>query len=69
MSTVSHIVEEVLKKNKDIRGLRYEPKGKGDDMGLGRDKLYRAFIKKAAKKLNKKIDFTKSGGTTLAIFK
>lgn len=69
MSTVSTIVEEVIKKNPEIRGIRYEPKSKSnDDLGKGRDNLYRAFIKGSAKKIGKSVNFIQQGGTVFAMF-
>jgi len=68
MSTVSTILQEVLSKNDDIRGIRYDPQGKGDDLGKGRDKLYRAFIENSTKKLGKGVKFMQQGGTVFAMF-
>lgn len=71
MSTIRAVVEEYLDKNKEIRGLRYNPQSKGGDgslgsgdIGSGRDRLYKAFISK-----NRKVEYVKQGATVFVIFK
>jgi hypothetical protein len=68
MATVSTILQEVLMENSTIKGIRYEPQGKGNDLGKGRDTLYRAFIENATKKLGKGVKFIQQGGTVFAMF-
>lgn len=72
MATITDVIENVLQKSNDILGIRYEPKGKAsnnNDLGKGRDTLYRAFIGNAVKKINKSVNFMQQGGTVFAIFK
>jgi hypothetical protein len=72
MATVTDVIENILTKSEDIRGIRYEPKGKtssNKDQGKGRDTLYRAFITNSAKKIKKSVDFVQQGGTVFAMFK
>lgn len=55
MATIVDIVKFAIKDltkgssgNEDIRGLKYMPVGKGNDLlGMQRDKLYQAYIEKA----------------------
>jgi hypothetical protein len=75
MATVSEVIENILKSNPEIRGLRYEPKAKSgqNDLGKSRDALYKMFIKKSIKKLNKSVEFVggspQQGGTVFAMIK
>ena len=66
MATVVDVIENIVNSNEGIRGVRYEPKYKGNDpndFGEGRDRLYRRFIEKSIKRLGKSIKFTQQGGT------
>lgn len=45
MSTITKIVNDVIKDNPDLKGIRYEPQQNGEKKSIQRDKLYRAFIK------------------------
>lgn len=67
MATVVDVIENIINSNEGIRGVRYEPKYKGNDFGEGRDRLYRLFIKKSIKRLGKSIKFTQQGGTVFGI--
>ena len=69
MSTVIEVVENIINSNEGIRGIRYEPKSKGQDSGEGRDRLYRLFMEKSIKKLGKSIKFIQQGGTVFGIIK
>jgi hypothetical protein len=71
MATITDIIENILLKSEDIKGIRYEPKGKTSnniDGGKGRDRIYRAFINNSAKKINKQVSFMQQGGTVFAMF-
>jgi hypothetical protein len=70
MSTLVEIIERVLQDNPEIRGIRYEPKSRAvDDLGKGRDQLYRKFIQMSAERLGKSVQFIQAGGTIFAMFK
>ena len=47
MATVMDIIKSIVKKDKNILGIDYQPAEKGSDDGKSRDLLYRAFLSKA----------------------
>lgn len=67
MATIIKIITTIIKKS-DIRGIRYVPAGKGMDLGVSRDRLYRIFINAFAKRNNLSIDWFKSGAIVYAMF-
>lgn len=67
MSTISEVIDNVLRTNDDIKGLRYEPKSKSTDTGEGRDRLYRIFINNSVKSIGKNANFVQQGGTVFVI--
>lgn len=46
MATVMDIIKSIVKKDKNILGIDYQPAEKGSDDGKSRDLLYRAFLSK-----------------------
>jgi hypothetical protein len=67
MATIVDVIETILNTNNNIRGIRYEPKSKGNDSGESRDRLYRIFLEKSIKRLGKSIKFVQQGGTVFGI--
>ena len=63
MATITDIIKNIVYKNQDILGIRYDPKNKLSDFGAKRDKLYRAYLLQNIPK----IDFIKQGNTIFGI--
>ena len=65
MTTIANIIERVLDANPDIVQLKYQPKENNNDYGLSRDRLYKLFIKKAAKATGRYVKFDNQANMTV----
>jgi hypothetical protein len=57
MSTISDVVIKVLESNPNIKGITYIPAEKENDLGEGRDRIYKLFIKNFLNKTGKDVVF------------
>lgn len=68
MATISTILQKVINENPWLKGIRYVAQDKGNDLGKGRDNLYRAFIESATKKMGIDVKFLEKGEMVFVLF-